>query len=659
AFPQEYYGDAFVGECAFNLVHHKKLYRDDAGLKARRPPDEQNVEFLASTDNWFRPVQFANAPDGTLYVIDMYREVIEHPWSLPESIKKFLDLDSGSNRGRIYRIVPDGFKQPDQPRLQRATTEQLVNLLEHPNGWHRDTAARLIYERQDPAAVPLLLKLHENSKSPLGRLRALYSLAGLGALKEAQVLESLNGPEPHLREHAIKLSERFIEDGRLSHPLWDRLQSMADDSDIRVRYQLAFTLGEVKDPNRILALEKIIRRDSGSRWVTAAVLSSLADGAADLFSRLCPDPEFRQATGARDFLLELVRITGAKNQPAEINRVVELTDQVRDPELLLSLTRALGDGLRRAGSSLLTALGKDRAQRVFAQSAGFARDSQAGETTRIEAIRLLDAAPYAEAGPVLLQLITSTQQRSLEMAALSTLAHFTDPEVGRELVQRWTELDAQMRSAVVSTLLARPERASFLLDAIQAGTIPRSELTTSQLKFLRNHGNSEVRLHAEQVLGPVGADARQKVVEAFRPALQLTGDAVKGKQIYLERCSSCHRLEGQGFALGPDLVTVKQSGKEKLLGNILDPNREVAPQYIAFDIETKDDESYVGIIGNETTSTLTVMQAFGKKDVIQRTHLRSMRSLGQSLMPEGLETGLTAQDLANLLEFISTAHGNR
>ncbi|HVV74121.1 MAG TPA: PVC-type heme-binding CxxCH protein, partial [Verrucomicrobiae bacterium] len=181
AFPGDFRGDAFVGECAFNLVHHKKLYPDDVGLKARRPADEQNVEFLASTDNWFRPVQFANAPDGTLYLIDMYREVIEHPWSLPESIKKFLDLDSGSDRGRIYRIVPDGFKQPKTPDLGRLTTEQLVSLLESLNGWCRDTASRLIYERQDQSAVPWLAKLHRQSESPLGRLHALHALAGLGA----------------------------------------------------------------------------------------------------------------------------------------------------------------------------------------------------------------------------------------------------------------------------------------------------------------------------------------------------------------------------------------------------------------------------------------------------------------------------------------------
>ncbi|MDB6022858.1 MAG: Cytochrome c, partial [Pedosphaera sp.] len=159
AFPKEFLDNAFIGECAGNLISRKILYPHDIGLEAKRAADEQNVEFLASTDNWFRPVQFANAPDGTLYVIDMHREIVEHPWSLPDNLKKLLDLNSGSECGRIFRIVPDGFKRPKLPRLDKAGARELVAELESPNGWHRDTAARLLYERQDKSAVPWLVKL--------------------------------------------------------------------------------------------------------------------------------------------------------------------------------------------------------------------------------------------------------------------------------------------------------------------------------------------------------------------------------------------------------------------------------------------------------------------------------------------------------------------
>src|SRR3984957_6827961 len=159
AFPPEFRDNAFIGEPAGNLVHRKILTPDDVGLKAQRGPGEETNEFLASTDTWFRPVQFANAPDGTLYLIDMYREIIEHPWSLPDNIKKFLDLNSGNDRGRIYRIVPDGFKPKPFRRLDKMTTKELVATLASPEGWHRDTASRLLYERQDKSAILALRKL--------------------------------------------------------------------------------------------------------------------------------------------------------------------------------------------------------------------------------------------------------------------------------------------------------------------------------------------------------------------------------------------------------------------------------------------------------------------------------------------------------------------
>src|SRR5262249_37060408 len=159
---------------------------------AERPADEKAMEFLASKDTWFRPVQLANGPDGALYIADMYRQTIQAPIGIPEEILKHLDLYAGNDMGRIYRVVPEGFKQPAPPRLSLASLEELVATLEHPNGWHRDTAARLLYERNDRAAAPALARLLAESKSSLGRLHALYALKGLGALDERRLLQALS-----------------------------------------------------------------------------------------------------------------------------------------------------------------------------------------------------------------------------------------------------------------------------------------------------------------------------------------------------------------------------------------------------------------------------------------------------------------------------------
>ena len=653
AFPPEFLDNAFLGDVGGNLVHRKILLPNGAALKAQRPPDEEKVEFAASKDTWFRPVQFANAPDGTLYVIDMYREVIEHPWSLPDNLKKFLDLNSGNDRGRIYRIVPDGFKQPRLPRLDKASTSELVATLENPNGWHRDTAARLLYERQPKAAVPLLVKLIEKSKSPLARMHALYALDGLGALKEAQVLAGLKDSDAIVREHAIKLSEKLFPNGVPSEKLLAKLEELADDTDIRVRYQLAFTLGEVKGSAKIAPLATIAKRDLGSSWTRAAILSSLAEGAGELFVKLSADAKTGDSKAGQDFLRQLVMLVGAKNKTEEVEQALAFIAKGHQPALSFALVRALGDGLQRGGSSLAKA--GANLKDIFVLANKVASDDQSAEAARVQAIQLMGLTSFEESGQTLASLLALNQPQAVQLAAIATLARFTDPQVGPELAKRWDTYTPRVRSEALSVLLAKTDRATALLHAIEAGTIRPSALDTTQTRFLREHRDQNIRQLADKVLAAKPATTRQQVIDAFMPALNLKGDPAHGKKIYEERCVSCHRLGGEGHALGPDLVTVKNSGPEKMLVNILDPNREVQPAYVSYLVETKDDESLIGIIANETATTVTLRQAYSKEDVIPRSKIKKMQSQGQSLMPEGLEAGLAPKDFADLLRYIETA----
>src|SRR5438876_2745141 len=316
AWPREYLGDAFVADPAENIVHHKKIVHLGPTARAERPADEQRVEFLASKDTWFRPVQIANAPDGTLYVADMYRQIIQMPIAIPEAILKHLDLYAGSDMGRIYRVVPDGSKQPPPPRLSRASLEELVAMLAHPNGWHRDTAARLLYERNDRAAAPALAALLAQSKSSLGRLHALYALKGLGALEERQLLQTLSDGDGVVREHAVRLFEGFLQHGVPSRELWRKLCACASDPVEGVRYQLAFSLGEIRHPERLDVLAQIARSDAAEPMVRAAVLSSLPEGAGEMFSLLASEKDVPTTNGRPELSRELAAVVGAATQPA-------------------------------------------------------------------------------------------------------------------------------------------------------------------------------------------------------------------------------------------------------------------------------------------------------------------------------------------------------
>ena len=655
AWPSDYRDNAFVADCGSNLAHRKVLSPDGASLRAARAPDEQKVEFLASTDTWFRPVQFANAPDGTLYVIDMYREIIEHPWSLPQSLKKHLDLNSGNDRGRIYRIVPDGFRQPKPPRLGKASTRELVSTLANPNGWYRDTVARLIYERQDREAVPLLRGLSKNSPSALGRLHALYALDGMNALSSADIDAGLADADSAVREHAIRLSERFLSEPKSSTTIWTKLASLANDPDPRVRYQLAFTAGQTDRPERVQVLSTVVRHDADDAWTRAATLSSSAGIERQLFAAATADTGLGQSAGGQRFLAELGGVIGARDESAAVNDVLDYAAQANEPGLAFSLARALGEGLQRGGHSLsqVDALGK--LARIQSLARDTALDGARSEPARLEAIQLLGMTRFDDVGPLLISLLKTSQSEPLQFAVIDALARFRDARVSAGLLQQWAYLTPGLRGKALTALLSRSDRVGALLAALEKGEVLRSELSSTQIKLLREHRDPTLRAQAARILGDNPARARQDVINAYLPALNLVGQPAHGRAIYLERCAQCHRLAGQGSAVGPDLASVKSSGKETMLTNVLDPNREVAPRYLNYLVETKDGQSLSGLVAAESAGSVTLRRANGDESVILRSNLERLRSLGQSLMPEGLEAGLKPQDVADLLEYIVTA----
>jgi putative heme-binding domain-containing protein len=617
-------------------------------LVASRPGDEEKREFLASKDTWFRPVQFANGPDGNLYICDMYRETIEHPWSLPESIKKHLDLNSGNDRGRIYRIVREGFKQPARVRMGEMRTGELVGMLESGNGWTRDTAARLIYERQDKWAIGGLRKLVKESGSALGRMHGLYALEGLGGLEAGLVEGALEDESALVRRQALRVSERFADNPQIVSAIAPKLARLVNDPDAWVRYQLAFTLGDFSFGDRNELLAELAKHDAGSAWARAAILSSLTKGSGEIFAGLMRDGVFRSSREGREILQQLVVLIGAGGRADDISQLRLALAGTEDRGLVFSLARGLGEGLGRHGESLGSIA---ELKPILADAAQAAMDPRVDEATRVQAIELLGLCVDRNSIEGLFKLHESKSAR-LQTAALAALDRRNPPGLAEVLIGRWRSLTLRARSEVMGVLLKREDRCRALLRGIAAGTIAREELSSTEIRYLREYPAGSVAEPARQLFVRGIDQSRKDVVDAMMPALEMKGDGELGKKIFLERCASCHRVGEEGFALGPDLVTVKNSGKEKLLVNIVDPNREVASQYSAYLVETKEGESVLGMIGSETATSVTLRQAYGVETVIFRSNIKRLKNQGQSLMPEGLEEGLGKQGVADLVEFI-------
>lgn len=657
AFPAEYYGNAFIGDVGSNIVHRKTLSGDGVELTADRA--DEGVEFLASRDIWFRPAQFANAPDGALYVMDVYREVIEHPDSLHPVIKKHLDLTNGRDRGRIYRVVPEGFEHRPTPKLSQAKTAELVALLAHPNGWHRDTAARLLFERQDKSAVPALREMVTSSDSPLARMRAMYVLDGMDSLDEPTVLAALNDASPRVREHAVRLSEPFLAS---SSALQQRLMAMVDDDDQRLRYQLAFSLGEMQGPNCDAALATLLMNDPTSPWIRLAVLSSLSSGAGNVLSKLVENAEFRTAPAATEVLRALALQIGLTNQSAEVAALFAAlkTLPANDDRLAPAMVEGLSEGLSRSGRpvhELLASNTDTRASELLAEVLSRAEKTAEEESNnpaeRAAAVATLSLARLDEVRPLLAELLDNRQPQAVQLAALATLGKFRDAEVAALLIEAWPGFSPRLRVEASEVLFARTVWIEQLLNALASGEIAPVDLDPARIQQLREHSDKGIRERSLSLLAQVNVARRGDVVEAYRPALSLSGDVEAGRKVFRKICAACHKAENVGHELGPNLATIKNRGPEFVLLNVLDPNREVNPQYANYVVLTEDGRALSGMLTGETANSVTLTRAEGAADTVLRVDIDELRSTGLSIMPEGMEKQIDQQALADLIAYIN------
>jgi putative heme-binding domain-containing protein len=649
-------GLAFVGDACSSFVHRKKLTLPVGSVQYRADRIDKESEFLASKDNWFRPVQFANGPDGCLTVIDMYRETIEHPASLPPPIKKHLDLTSGRDRGRLWRVYAEGVTPRTLPKLGGLKTEELVKLLDHPNAWHRETASRLIYERQDKAAVESVREMLKHGGA-YGKVHALYTLRGRKALTIREIENAVGSEYSPVREHALRLAPEYQRDAGSRGFAFDQV---VYDRDPWVRYQLSFSFGqmEITRPNLVL------RNDIfGDPWAKMALLSSLTGprggGPAPAgFGLDYAMLNFKKEDELKSrFFADLAAMISRQDNPSEIRYLVKALEKLKkDPgnyRVILSIIKAVHEG---GGKNARAAVAETVSEEVIAQFVTSAASSAANGTlilsARVEAIRTLSLGKFADVRATLVKLLDLKQPGEVQLAALGVLDRFNDPELPAVLLKSWETLSPRLRAAAGEALLARPDRVAALLDAIETKTFAPQNLDATQIKRLMTHKDAAIQKRASTLLAAFKPARRTDVVEKYRKALDMTGDPAKGKAIFTKTCAACHKLEGVGHELGPNLSAMKNRGMDAILTNVLDPNAEVNPQYLSYNANLDDGRQVTGMIQAETANSVTFIRGEGLKDVVSRANIETLKSTGLSLMPEGLEKDITVEAMADLIAYL-------
>jgi putative membrane-bound dehydrogenase-like protein len=637
--PKEYQGHVFTCEPTGNLIHEEVL-TPSGGSFTWKPPHE-GTEFLASPDNWFRPVSMFPGPDGALYVVDMYRPEVEHPDWVPADMKGRYDFNHRRDQGRIWRIVPEGKRNPaPRPNLAEAKTSDLVALLDHPDVWWRTTAQRLLIERQHGDSWAPLRKLAASGSS-LGRLHAAWTLEGHQQLDVDLVLRLLADPHPGVRENAVRLAERWAS----LKAVQEMLLRLADDPDSHVRWQTALALGAWDSDAILEPLAKIAGGAIDDRWTRLAVATAVPARAGLLIPKI-QDPVF---------LRELATIVGSrrdKNEVAAVIRDLGATPGRRQSSVL----NGLAEGMMRRGSKLgdfLESLPEaEAARKLLSQAGGVAADASRPLPERIDAVKLLVHLPWEGAAPTLGALVGEDQPQEIRLAAVSALSAHSRPEVPAMLLRQWKKALPALRREILEAMGRRPERILALLDEIEADRMTPGELGASLLKSVLNHGDPAIRERAKKVVQNKMPEERQKIIDRYKTALSLTGDPKKGRDLFKTNCAACHKIAGVGALVGPDISDTLSKSPEQLLVDILDPSRVIDNNYVNFIVKKKNGTVLTGYISAQTATSLTLRRGEGQEDVVLRDDIEEMKSSGVSLMPEGLEKNIPIEGMADLIAFL-------
>jgi putative membrane-bound dehydrogenase-like protein len=642
-----YTGNAFMCEPVHNLIHREVLSPDGVTFAGHRSPDEQSSEFLASTDNWFRPVQVRTGPDGALWVVDMYRFVIEHPrWISPERLAA-LDIRGGADKGRIYRVYPETDPPRAVPNLDRLATLNLAKAIDTPNGTLRDNIQRLLVHRADRVAAPELATLARSSTRAETRMQALCTLDGLKTLTPALVRAALTDPHPGVRRQAIRLSEPWLgkDDG-----VGAAVLALSADPDPPVRFQLALSLGQWNDPKAGKALGDLALRDAADPWIRAAVLSSAMHHAAAILTAVMA-PEAKAAARLGLVAPLIATLTASDDVQALESTVAAVTRSEADgtvaPWRLLALAGLLEAKPRLASDS-------SRFQAAFGAARALAGDHQASPADRAAGAGLLgyDATRRGDDIALLSRLLDPQAPAEVQRAAALALGQIQDAAATAALLAAWPRLGPLLRGTVLDVVLARPASAEILMTAVERGAIAPATIDAAHRQRLLQQESKAIRARAATLFATVGSDARQKVVEAYRSASTAPGDPARGQAVFGRLCAACHKLGGQGYEIGPDLAALTDRSPEALLTAILDPNREVDARYVSYSVARKDGRVANGMIAAETASAVTLKREQGQTDQVLRDDIDALTSTGRSLMPEGLENDLKPNEMSDLIAFL-------
>ena len=688
-FPDSFNNVTFIAEPVHNLVHADRITDKGATFNASRV--YQKKEFLASTDAWCRPVQFYIGPDGALYVIDYYREIIEHPEWMSDSVNNSGALYNGSDKGRIYRVTPVNAGKMNwcsQLKLGQASTEELVKTLTSNNIWWRRNAQRLLVDKKDPQTILQLHQLLDTTHSATAAVHALWTLQGFNAIDDTTIRKALHHPVAGVRENAIQIAEQHLQQ---MPPLENDLLSLQNDTAAKVRYQLLCTLGNINDATAESARQKLLTKDIEDKWVQVAALTSSAGKEYALIEKTIPALSTQPSDGKKLFFQNCSAVIGLSQRADDIKKLMQLAtknntttsawwqsacleglaeainekgkptfDVTNEKKLLLSkFNAATPADVRKASLNLLSLLEPDKSaewNNAVSNARTIALNKQADANYRNDALHILALDKDINNKNLLEQLVTPREPETIQQTALKTYNQISGKDASVYIIRNWKNLSPDVRNTAIEVMLASVDNMNLLLDAVQKGQVQSTAISWPRKVYLMSNDDVAIRNRARKLLANETED-RDKVYKKYEPALTIKADAKNGLVVFQRVCSTCHMVGGQyGKAFGPDLASIRNRDAQFIMADILNPNRSIADKYEMWTIIKKNGEKLNGIIAAETPGAITLRNIGAQEIIISRSDIKTMEASETSAMPVGLEASVSVKEMADLLAFLKNIH---
>jgi putative membrane-bound dehydrogenase-like protein len=670
-FPDRFRGQLIGNNLLSHEVHWHTITPDGSTFQTGH-----GGELLLANDAWFAPTDLIVGPDGAAYLCDFHDKRTAHPDP---------DAEWDRTNGRVYRIQAAGAKPAPHVDLNTLPSDKLVDWLGHSNSWYTRRARRILAERREPSVIPRLRKTVIHSDDDQLVLEALWALYVSGGFEDEVARHTLQHRSPPVRSWTVRL----LGDARdVSAEIQAQLVRLAGtEASPVVRSQLACTSKRLPAEKSLpivwqLLLHEEDREDAHIPLLLWWAVESKACSAQSRVVQRLTSPEAWQAPLVReDILGRLMRRYAAEATDAALEACVRLIASAPNASDRQMLIAALDDGL---GGGQLNSVPEPFSQMVAelvdprtstdarllrlalrCRIAGahdrviaIAVDRKTSTAKRVAMVEILGQMGESSCVPGLLSLLEWDEQHDVEVAAVKALARFDDDRVPARILKEYPRFSPKLKTLCRQTLFTRREWALRFLGKVDGGEFDAEAVSIEELRGLEVFDDEEVDALVVKHWGRITRGTPEEKladVRRFNNDLRaFGGNPRNGYRVYKEHCGKCHKLFGDGEKIGPDLTSANRKDRQYMLISIVDPSSYIRAEYLSVQVVTDDGRILIGLITDETPTTITLVNSNNESTTIARENIDEMEIAQISQMPEDSLKTLKPQELRDLFAYLES-----